>query len=313
MSRGFVTIATGSEFYYQLAKNLLLSYRLHSKEPMPFAIMCDRENEYTALFDQVIVLEHPQNSFWDKFQLLIHAPFDETIFIDADCLAYDDLNQYWDYFSSAGDFSGCGTNYPIDSDRGLFFLGHLGPYEGKVHWKPVICGGLYFIRKGPICEDLYKECLNICELYDTFPWPDYCAPRADETVLCLAMAVHGLRASDADPRNYGIPWEATQMTFDIFTGTCQYATEWHSLVKQGRLIHFSAQACRKPRYITEVEKMYIMLKYGLHSGDSLSALNFREKLLYRWKLRYAYLCCTDFTKRAIRKLIRILFRIPPAD
>lgn len=51
MTRGFITIATGGDWYYQLAENLLLSYRLFSEKPMPFAILCDRENEHTKCFD----------------------------------------------------------------------------------------------------------------------------------------------------------------------------------------------------------------------------------------------------------------------
>ena len=136
MTRGFITIATGNEKYYRLAQNLLLSYKLFCDHPMPFAIMCDRENDITAQFDQVVLLEHPLNAFWDKFALLVRAPYDETIFIDADCLAYADLNAYWDYFAAADDFTGCGTNYPIDSEKGLFQDGQVGEYNGRVHWKP---------------------------------------------------------------------------------------------------------------------------------------------------------------------------------
>ena len=124
MTRGFVTIATGDEQYFRFARNLLMSYKLFTSQPMPFAIACDQENAYTALFDDVVILspsaQTAGHSFWTKFELLIHAPYDETIFIDADCLAYADLNGYWQYFSDADDFTGCGTNYPIDSEQGLF-------------------------------------------------------------------------------------------------------------------------------------------------------------------------------------------------
>ena len=63
MTRGFITIATGKEMYYKLALNLLKSYRLYSRNPLPFAIMCDRENDYTKQFDQVVILEQPLYSF----------------------------------------------------------------------------------------------------------------------------------------------------------------------------------------------------------------------------------------------------------
>ena len=41
-SKGFVTIATGNEEYYRLAHNLLLSYKYFTKNPLPFALLCDR-------------------------------------------------------------------------------------------------------------------------------------------------------------------------------------------------------------------------------------------------------------------------------
>ena len=54
MTRGFVTIATGAERYFQIAENLLLSYRKFASVKYPFAIICDRKNNYTSEFDNVI-------------------------------------------------------------------------------------------------------------------------------------------------------------------------------------------------------------------------------------------------------------------
>ena len=48
--KGFVTIACGKDEYYQMACNLLKSYKLHNPDGVPFAILCDRENEYTKQF-----------------------------------------------------------------------------------------------------------------------------------------------------------------------------------------------------------------------------------------------------------------------
>ena len=53
MTHGFITIATGDAQYYKIAVNLLHSYRWFSKAPVPFAILADQENEYTADFDDV--------------------------------------------------------------------------------------------------------------------------------------------------------------------------------------------------------------------------------------------------------------------
>ena len=313
MTRGFITIATGRDMYYEMAKNLVLSYRLFCDNPLPFAIACDKENEYTKAFDQVVLFQPGPRVYFDKFELLKFSPFDETIFIDADCLAYADLNGLWDYFASSDDFSGCGTNYPVDSERGLFQDGKVGQYNGQVHWKPDICGGLYFIRKGAVCDALYDDCQNIAGHYDDYVWPDFCAPYADEPVLSLAMAVNGCHAMEAAPENYGIPWETTQLQCDLFTGLCRYATEWHPLTDWGYMIHWSVRYTKKPLYRFEVEKMNLMLKKGLRPCKDGVSLNPLETILYRWKLRYYWMEAKDLSARAVRKLWRIITRTPPTD
>ena len=67
--RGFVTIATGAERYYDIARNLLRSYRMFASINCPFAILCDRENEYTEEFDDVFLLEKAYCNYLDKLQL----------------------------------------------------------------------------------------------------------------------------------------------------------------------------------------------------------------------------------------------------
>lgn len=306
MTRGFITIATGKELYYQLAKNLLLSYRLFSREPLPFAILCDRETEETRLFDQTILFSPSGRPYYDKFELLKLAPFDETIFIDSDCLAYADLNEFWDFFQNAPDFSAAGTDYPLDSDRGLFRTGDLGPFRDRVHWKPAIHGGLYFIRKGPVCDAIYDDCQWIIRHHGEFTWPDYCAPGADEPILSLAMAANGCHVTAANPRNYGIPWEVTELHCDLFTGYLRYATAWHPLVDQGRMIHWSVRYCKKPLYRFEVEKLALMCRLGLKPAEEGVPLNLGNTLRYRWKLRYCGMLCWEFLGRAWRKVLRTL-------
>lgn len=99
--KGFVTVATGNTMYYIMARNLLLSYRHFATDPLPFAIICDRTNRYTDCFDDVILLRDPTRSYNDKLLLPSLVPYDQTIFVDADCLAYRDLNDMWTIFALA--------------------------------------------------------------------------------------------------------------------------------------------------------------------------------------------------------------------
>lgn len=303
MTRGFVTIATGNPFYYELARNLLLSYKLYTDKPYPFAILCDQENEYTALFDDVVLIPNAKKNYFDKFELLIRAPYDETIFIDADCLAYDDLNRYWDYFQNADDFSAGGEDVPADSDGGLFWVDSIGEYKDRVHWKPSIHGGLYFIRRGPVCDAIYRDYQNIMAHYSEYRWPDDCV---DEPVFGLAMAANGCHSMEEYPDNYVYPWLTTWLSCDIFTGKCTYRTIDGDFVEQGKLIHWSVRYCRKPLYRFESEKTQVLTERGLRPGGDFSAMTLKERIWYQWKLRYGFLQAEDFCRRAWKKLFRIL-------
>lgn len=303
MTRGFVTIATGDMLYYSLAKNLLTSYKLYTDTPYHFAIICDQENEITAQFDDVILLPDAKRNYYDKFELLIRAPYDETIFIDSDCLAYADLNQYWDYFRDADDFTAGGYDFPVDSQDGLFWEDSIGEYKGRVHWKPSIHGGLYFIRRGPVCDAIYRDYLNIMEHYQEYRWPDDCV---DEPVFGLAMAANGCHSTPEQPENYIYPWLTTSLSCDIFTGRCSYTTVNGEYVQQGKMIHWSVRNCKKPLYRFEAEKAALLEARGLRPGMNLRGLPLGDRFLYQWKCRYYYLLVKEFGQKVLRKRREIL-------
>ena len=145
--RGFVTIATGKDEYYVLAKNLLLSYKFFAKEPLPFAIICDRENEITKLFDKVIILPEPTNSYLDKLELFKLDLFEESIFIDADCLIYDDINFSFSLFENATCVSSFGEVLPKDSDNAWFNCNDLKDKADGIDYSILFHGGLMYIRQ----------------------------------------------------------------------------------------------------------------------------------------------------------------------
>ena len=96
------------------------------------------------------------------------------------------------------------------------------------------------------------------------------------------------------------------MKCDIFTGLCQYATEWHPLVSDGRMIHWSVRYCKKPLYRFEVEKLNLMEKYDARPGNVRDKLTFAETLLYHYKLRYFGMLTAEFCGRVVNKILRIL-------
>lgn len=189
--KGFVTIATGWERYYILAYNLLLSYRFHSKSAGPFGIMCDRQNQWTEYFDDVIIIDSPVYCYIDKLHILDMSPYDETIFIDADCLIYRDLNPLWDMFKEGPDVGVLGVTYPLNSDKGWWDVKDLGELKEKVDYKMICQGGMYYVRNnGSSLPSFIETCRFIQEHYFEYHFNMCGDVLEDETVLTLASCVH---------------------------------------------------------------------------------------------------------------------------
>ncbi len=223
MTRGFVTIATGNERYYKMALKLLESYKFFCPQPVPFAIICDRENEYTEKFDNIILMDNPTNSYMDKIRLLEICPYDENIFIDADCLAYRNLNCYWEAFDGAADFSCFGKALPLDSKGGLFKREDVAEWSDKIHFVTHLHGVIYFIRKGKVCLELLETSKQLIESYNNYYFPGFPEP-SDESVFALAMAIHNLKPVYKDPHSYIFVPVAEKLDCDILQGKLSYVT-----------------------------------------------------------------------------------------
>ena len=142
MKNGFFTIATGDEQYYKMAHNLLRSYRHFIKNPLPFAILCDRENEYTSGFDDVRIIPNAHRSYLDKLEVFDRLPYDINVFIDSDCIAYGDLNRLFGLFEEADDFCCFGRALPLDDKTGWFEYENLGELRAKVDYVVGLHGGI---------------------------------------------------------------------------------------------------------------------------------------------------------------------------
>lgn len=276
IERGFVTIATGSERYFKMARTLLYSYRLTSNDPHPFAIICDKENEYTKDFDDVVVLENCTSSYIDKLYLLKKSPYAENIFVDADCIAYQDLNTYWDVLSGEEDFTCLGENLPLCTKSGGWFnLEGVGQYKEKIQYIPNFHGGIYFIRPGSVCDQMFEICQYIVSHFNEFTFRS--EKPADEPILALAMAICGCRTKKWKPYHFICFWNATLIKADFTKRYLEYSTRWFQHQKNGMLLHWGNVFTNKVLYKFEEEKVISEYK---NQKDSLQYF-----LMYKCKVR----------------------------
>lgn len=287
MISGFVTIAVGDIWYYKLAYNLLLSYRLHSRSDIPFAIIADAENEYTRHFDKTIILSNPSKSYLDKITMLSIPPFDRNIFIDADCLAYNDLNKFWDYCPDSG-VSCFGRSLSLDSTEGWFEFNDIGKYKDKVTFIPQMHGGVIFFHNDDKTKNIYTLSKIIAKQYGNFKFKYFSKP-ADEPIMALAMAVNGIHPVEIDLNGENKLFlfypTAKKIKCNILKGLLSYKRSNGKWIDNVILLHWQNCNTQKPSYKIEVDSLHRKKHSYIQSTLIKAAYLYRKGV---WKIKYLY-------------------------
>ena len=298
MTRGFVTIATGEERYYDIARNLLWSYQQFASKKYPFAIICDKENKYTKEFDDIIILEKAYCNYLDKLQLYKYLPYDETIFIDADSLAYGDLDEWWNIFAKATDFSLFGYAWmDLESGRGWFVPDGMREYKDKITYIPDFNGGIYYMRKSETCKNVFELANYFANNFAKYAFNGFDQP-ADEPCLALAMAVNNCMPLDIQEKGLIFAPKRKNIDLDILLPKAIYHNETKSY--NVNLIHWSNYRTQLSLYKYEVRKLKLI-------REKNNCGVFR-KLFYESKLVYYILCIGNinaYIKRLKNKLKRL--------
>lgn len=266
IAKGFVTIATGREEYYRLAHNLLLSYKYHTKEPLPFALLCDRKNEYTSDFDHIVLIDKPYCSCLDKLRLLDLAPYEEDIFVDADSLAYKDLNGLWDIFKGCSSFCTLGTRLSLQSEKGWFKRCDVGEFQDRVHFCVMFQGGVYYIRRS---EESLSYFLKVCNYilknykkyrFKLFPYP------VDETIFALASAICNYPPQMDWKKVFCYLPMSDILKIDISKGILEYTMTRNSeacFYNDSFFVHFGTFATRESLYEEQAGLLHEIMKKEL--------------------------------------------------
>lgn len=288
MKKGFITIATGKEEYYRLARNLLHSYLYFCKEPLPFAILCDRENEFTAEFNDVFIYENgATNSYLDKLSLGDYLPYDETIFIDADCLAYGDLNELFDYFKDADDFSCFGRVLPLDDKTGWFEYENLGELKSKISYVVGLHGGIYWMRRGEIIRKVFKMAKEFVPDYPKFKFKGEFDTPGDEPLVALSMAVNNCHPVPFQLEAISCYWEyLDRMNIDITEGMAEIKIDPSV---NTILLHWGTRYTRGLEYHKQVELL------GILESDQKNI----EEGIYKCKVHYNSLMAAEKRKKIV--------------
>jgi hypothetical protein len=158
LHQGYITLATGPRTYLEMAVNLMLSLK-HNDPKRQTCVVLDEgtslPDEFKPFIDHVAYLS-PREGFHgclNKLRLSELSPFEESMFVDADCLLVKaDMDRHWSKFQAAG-FNIAGgkvTNgrwYDFDINEAITTIGI--PYMVKMN------SGVFYFRKGEETEKFF--------------------------------------------------------------------------------------------------------------------------------------------------------------
>jgi hypothetical protein len=227
MKQGTITIAFGSDRYIEFARSLCRSHRRHWPK-LPIALVTDRdEASLRKEFDYVIELDPSLGyGLQQKLNLERYTPFDQTMFLDADCLIAGVPEKVWSPVSGtpfatfgSGSFSGKWFGADISAVRGMLGI------DGAI---PRFNGGMMYWDMGLGGDAVFAEARRFLPLYRSLGFQAFRRnlPEADEPLISLGMASCGFAAVDDRGEGMQTPLGMSgRMCIDVLVGRCEFKKE----------------------------------------------------------------------------------------
>ncbi|MEM6584694.1 MAG: hypothetical protein AAF692_02965, partial [Pseudomonadota bacterium] len=114
---GFITMAFGDQRYVEQAVNLALSVKRHMPH-QKIALITDREERVAPFDEQVRMEDAAVAGTVLKRKMYEYSPYEETLFIDSDCLVTRDCLPQLEQMRG-WDFSPVVNTYLVAGDRDL--------------------------------------------------------------------------------------------------------------------------------------------------------------------------------------------------
>lgn len=297
---GIITLAYGASKYIEMAKTLGRSLLLHSPS-IPRAIVTDRQEdeELTALFDQLIPFKPEYGSnVRQKIYLDCYSPYQQTLFIDSDCIVVRNLEFVFEKFAGR-DFGVVGGYY--------LQLGETDPFldidyilqHFKLEKIPKFNGGIYYFTQNDVARSVFGTAREILQNFERLGFAQF---RGDgpneEPLLATAMELHQQTMLQDNGTIMRTPVGLRgSFNIDALEGRCSFKKGQQ--VVSPAIVHFAYIWSNHPIYHREAQKLrqwakneevryirvslYDMLKYWLSVAKYASArLSHRSKTLLKF-------------------------------
>jgi hypothetical protein len=263
--RGIVTIASGNDFFAQLASNLARSFFLwHPQSAVRFQIATDRPDAFPEdVRRKAVFIPFKQGQYGDCFSPKLHLDkltlaTRETIFLDSDCLIYGSLEGAFDRFrerqvSVLGKTATAGYYWGKIPERMERF---------KIGFHPIFGGSFYYYQQSDAARAIFERARAIEPHYDEWGFERLRGRPNEEPLMAVAMAEAEQPPVDDDGTIIGhaICHESYVRT-NVFFGRTHLVNlpnrhgfdhKWPESEIHPRIVHFNNHLVGLPAYRADV-------------------------------------------------------------
>jgi hypothetical protein len=253
---GVVTIAQGAKKYIDMSKMLAVSLML-SNPAIKRAVVTDApQEEFEGLFDIYIPYNAAYgNGLSQKLNLDKYTPFEETLFIDSDCLVLNSLNPMIElcrkhpFVVFGGQISSGEWYMDVDAMCKKFDLPSI----------PLFNGGTYYFNNSEIATNIYAQARLLSENYDTLGFKRIGHSVNEEPLIAVAMALNNIEATDDKGTAMRTPIGIEgPFTIDVLNKKCAFEKSGEYV--EPVIVHFSGSHANAFHYKREVRKLKTVQK-----------------------------------------------------
>lgn len=289
---GVITIAHGPKRYIDMAINMAISLKFHNPS-IQCAIVTDVAQETVKeYFDYYIPIKSEYGlGLNQKLYLHEYSPFEETLFIDADCLVVKPLTGYYS-LCIEHDFVILGSQ--INSGEWYMDVSAMCK-RFNVSDIPLFNGGTYYFKKGAITNRVYADAIKMIDNYQQLGFAPFRGGINEEPLVSVSMALNGIKAVE-DP---GFGMSTPIGIVGVLEIDCLLGKSFFN--KQGEnvnpsIVHFCGAFANGFHYKREVVKLRLIRKFPFLKPLLIS--------LVVNSYKNAYYASLVFVKRVAKRILR---------
>jgi len=237
-SNGVLVLAVGAARYHRMAAALLISIR-RCHPDWPLAAATDRPHLLRRFVDVIVPVSiPPAGPYGLKLALNELSPFGRTLLLDADSLMVRPVPQVWDWFASQP-VGVIGYNVA----EGEWFGRDIADVCREVGTTtlPKFNGGLIHFDRSESAHAVFADARAFHRRYVELGFEPFRGTGADEPMLAMALAKHGIRARvDLELQQYRTTRQAVgPIHLDVLKQACAFDHGGEAV--QPGIVHFAGE------------------------------------------------------------------------